>query len=272
MSEDIQKIRSPNSPKFDLNQAIEYSKKLHAKIGRSAVKAEIAVGAIGYNGLNGAALGTLGAISQYGLVERSGGNVQITPLALKILHPVDDAQKAAAMKEAALSPKVFSDIYEKWNDMTEDVLANHLIHQKFIPEAAKRAASVYKLNYDIAKLGSASQTAQHEPEKPASSSASEMPQAPRNPDTSTGIGGGLMALIAPRPKMLATFKIPIGAAEAEIIFTGERLEAEDFDALRDYVDLFKKQYTRKVGIAAQMDAFLKGTLTPGVPPTTPPSA
>lgn len=259
MSEDIQKIRSPNSPKFDLNQAIEYSRKLHAKIGRSAVKAEIAVGAIGYNGLNGAALGTLGAISQYGLVDRANGNVQITPLALKILHPVDDAQKAAAMKEAALAPKVFNDIYENWNDMTEDVLSNHLIHQKFTPDAAKRAASVYKLNYEIAKLGSSDQPAQHETPKPAGASASELPI--RNQDK-LQVGSTDFTAVA-RPKMLATFKIPIGSAEAEIIFTGDKLEAADFDELSEYVKLFKKQYVRKQSTPMQRieqlaDDVLKG--------------
>ena len=46
--------------------------------------------------------------------------------------------------------------------------------------------------------------------------------------------------------MLATFKIPIGLAEAEIVFTGEALVPDDFDALAEYVGLFKKQYERKL--------------------------
>ena len=49
----------------------------------------------------------------------------------------------------------------------------------------------------------------------------------------------------PRGNVLATFKIPLGLNEAELTFTGERLEPEDFDALADYVSIFKKQYERK---------------------------
>jgi hypothetical protein len=257
MTDDSQKGRSPNSPKFDLGQAIELVRALHNKIGRSAVKAEIAAGALGYKGMNGAALGTLGAISQYGLIGRSSGNVQVTDLALRILHPLDEAKKNAALKEAALNPKVFGEIYENWNDMTEDVLANHLIHKRFIPEAAKRAASVYKLNYDIAKLGApsndgAQNATPQAPSKPTevdNSRAAQTPPASSKPQE-------------PARNMLATFKIPVGSAEAEIIFTGEKLEAADFDAVSEYMELFKKQYGRKLGLAGdQLAAFVKnGTL------------
>jgi len=45
--------------------------------------------------------------------------------------------------------------------------------------------------------------------------------------------------------MLASFKIPLGTCEAELTFTGEQLVEEDFDALLDYVALFKRQYARK---------------------------
>ncbi len=45
--------------------------------------------------------------------------------------------------------------------------------------------------------------------------------------------------------MLAQYSIPIGASEATITFTGEKLAVEDFDALADYVAIFKKQFERK---------------------------
>lgn len=247
MSEDIQKIRSPNSPRIDLNQAIDLVKKLHEKIGRSNVKAEVAVGALGYNGLNGAALGALGAISQYALVERNAGNVQVSPLALKILHPVDATQKAAALKESALSPKVFLDIYENMNDMAEDILSNNLIHQRFTPEAAKRAAAVYKSNYQIANLGQSSNASVSElpPETYRAESKNEKSDKDYRQPASF-LASVQPEQASPRANMLASFKIPLGLSEAELIFTGERLEPADFDALADYVALFKKQYERKL--------------------------
>lgn len=56
--------------------------------------------------------------------------------------------------------------------------------------------------------------------------------------------------------MLASFKIPLGSSEAELIFTGDRLEEEDFDALKEYVDLFKRQYARKSKINGALEKFL----------------
>jgi len=242
MSEDIQKSRSPNSPRYDLSQALEITKKLHDKIGRSAVKAAVAMSALGYKGASGASLTTLGAVSQYGLIDRNAGNVQISPLAIKILHPVDEAQKASAMREAALTPRIFSEIYEKWNDMAEDSLANNLIHQEFTVDGAKRAASVYKINSTLVKLDKSVKPVPLKDEKP------KPKQELLAPEDIINDGAGIHQF--KRHKVLATFKIPLGSSEAELIFTGDRLEPEDFDALRDYVALFKKQYERKSKVVA----------------------
>jgi hypothetical protein len=236
MSEDIQKSRSPNSPKFELGFALELTKKLYDKIGRSSVRAEVAVGALDYKSLSGASLTAIGALSQYGLIDRNGGNVEISQLALKILHPTDDRQKLAAIQESALRPKIFSEIREKWHDMSVDVLANHLIHQRFTVEAAKRSASVYKANSTLARLDATGQ-------KPGDTTSIKS-----NTETSESIGLGALIANPASINMLANFKIPLGSAIAELTFFGEHLEPKDFDDLKEYVDLFKKQYERKIKV------------------------
>lgn len=60
-------------------------------------------------------------------------------------------------------------------------------------------------------------------------------------------------------QVLAKYSIPLGENEAEIIFTGAELHPEDFDALADYVALFKKQHLRKMQadeIKKKLDAVL----------------
>lgn len=60
-------------------------------------------------------------------------------------------------------------------------------------------------------------------------------------------------------KMLAKYSVPLGANEAEIVFTGAELHPEDFDALADYVAIFKKQHERKLKaeeIQKKADAIL----------------
>lgn len=45
--------------------------------------------------------------------------------------------------------------------------------------------------------------------------------------------------------VLARYSIPLGGSEATLIFTGSSLLPEDFDALSDYIQLFKKQFERR---------------------------
>src|ERR1700737_4834663 len=110
MEDEIKITRSPRSPSTPLSDAIEQIRKLHSQIGRAKVKPESAVIALGYKGLNGAALSTLGTLSQYGLIERSGGEVSVTPLAVKLLHPTGEDQHREALRNAALNPPIFGEI------------------------------------------------------------------------------------------------------------------------------------------------------------------
>lgn len=246
MNEEIQKARSPNSPKLILEAAIETTSKLLEKIGRSSVDPLTAVNAIGYGGLNGASLTTLGALSHYGLIEREGGQVTISALAFKILHPVNSDQKAQAIKEAALKPMVFSKIHEKWSDMEIRSLANTLIHNDFTPEGAKRAASVWRANYLFANLGHASNSVSDDETHISPGTAPTRTQTTAAERLESLTNSLLHPTVQTPSKVLATFRIPLGSSEAELIFTGEKLEANDFDDLKEYVDLFKRQYERKV--------------------------
>jgi hypothetical protein len=46
------------------------------------------------------------------------------------------------------------------------------------------------------------------------------------------------------PKKLAEYSIPLGANQATLIFCGEKLSADDFDALVDFVEFSKRQFVR----------------------------
>lgn len=151
-SESISKNRSPWCPRSSLEDAVELSRQLFAKAGRSSIAPEVAVKALGYKGISGASLAILGALSQYGLINRGKGEVSITPLALRLVHPTSATDESAAKKEAALNPRVFARIFESYHDCSEDILASHLIHEDFPPDGARRAAQIYKVNSEFAKL------------------------------------------------------------------------------------------------------------------------
>lgn len=247
MSAEIQRNRSPNSPPITLEFAMQKTDELYGKIGRASVKVIIAAQALGYAGISGSSLSLLGALNQYDLVDRTKGEVKVSALAHQILHPINELNRVNSIRQAALAPKIFAEVHEKWSEMDEGLLANQLIHRGFTAEGAKRCAAVYKANYSLAKLGTKVVDLNEVGENITDSSKKSPPFDPKTP-VSENEGNGPKEILTEKPKknMLATFKIPIGSAEAELIFTGERLEPSDFDALSDYVALFKKQYERKI--------------------------
>ncbi|HVU36685.1 MAG TPA: hypothetical protein VHE61_24805 [Opitutaceae bacterium] len=255
MSEEISRSRSPNSPKISLVEAVPHVEALYKKAGRSPIKAEIAAGVLGYNGITGSSAALLGALNQYGLIDRSKGDVQVTPLALRIIAPVSAEDKTSALREASLSPKVFADIHERYRDTSEDVLANQLAHDGFAFDVARRVSAAYKANVELAKLGDISVSSATRDETTAGKPIATSPNTSNAP--MRGPLGIAVAQPTNRPEVLATFKIPIGSSEAELIFTGEKLEPADFDALADYVALFKKQYLRKQEIKKIADRYLE---------------
>jgi hypothetical protein len=241
MNEEIKRDRSPNHPKMPLEQAINLVAGLHKKAGRSQIKTEVAASALGYGGLNGAALTTIGALNQYGLLVRERGEgISVSPLALKLIHPVNDQQMMEARREASLKPRVFLELYSGgFHHCTEDTLANHLIQEGFTHDGARKAAGVFKANDEYSQLGENIITLDTNPQitqvdirnesnKPAGATEKERQQ-------SAPEGG----------KVLATYSVPIGANEVKIVFTGDQLHSEDFDALSEYVGLFKRQFERK---------------------------
>ena len=216
-------------------------KKLHTKAGKAKISPEVAVGALGYNGLNGAALGTLGTLTQYGLIDRERGkSVSVSPLAIKLIHPLNPAQETAAKQESALLPQVFKELVsEGFHKCEEELIANHLIQNGFTPDGARKAASVFKENISIAKLEDCgiNTSGESETEDKAIDTAGDKDAKLIVPLVSIDHSKG--------KNVLATYSIPLGSNEVTITFTGEELSVYDFDALADYVAIFRKQFERK---------------------------
>lgn len=109
------KGRSPSYPSLHLGEAIEKAEKLYRKEGRAKVPAEVAVGAWGYNGINGASARVLAALRQYGLVDDADGNVSVSDRAITILlEPNDSRDRGEAILSAAREPQVFAAIQDEF--------------------------------------------------------------------------------------------------------------------------------------------------------------
>ncbi|MEP6667863.1 MAG: hypothetical protein ABJF10_01850 [Chthoniobacter sp.] len=251
MSENIKKGRSPSCPQMPLSEAIELAAKLHSAAHKAAIGRDNAARQLGYAGLNGAALTTLATLNQYGLIDaKRGESLNVSDLAVRLIHPMNDQQEMEARRNAALHPKVFSELLEKgFNRCEEKVIMSHLVQNGFTPLAASNVADSFKQNVEFAKLGDASMVAEEKDPKnspPASNitPAETIEAEKRSNPPAQPIDAPAATHLPDHHKMLAQYTIPLGANQATLVFTGQELTVDDFDALADFVEFSKRQFVR----------------------------
>jgi len=91
------------------------------------VGAEVAAKAIGYGGLNGPSRTSLASMKKYGLIDSDDKTVRVSDLALRILHPANEREAESAVREAALKPELFMDLFHTHRDASDGALRSHLI-------------------------------------------------------------------------------------------------------------------------------------------------
>ncbi|MFQ6027598.1 MAG: hypothetical protein ACE5Q6_08915 [Dehalococcoidia bacterium] len=148
--------RSPNYPSMELSSAIDAVKKIYAKEGRSEMAQEVAVKAMGYNTLNGASRSALGALRHYGLFDakrgENNGKLSQRALTLSLMPPSANEYKQA-VKEAALEPPLFRDLYQSMPDASDQNLIYHLVTKgEFTHDGAERCSKVFRAAIQFANL------------------------------------------------------------------------------------------------------------------------
>ena len=120
MQGDVKKtrLRSPAYPAISLKEAIERVKALYDQDKTAVVPMETAAKHIGFAKAHGQAVMFLSALRKFGLVEYpSDGRVVITRRAVEILtFPEGHERKVKAIQEAALSPVIYSELFDKYRD------------------------------------------------------------------------------------------------------------------------------------------------------------
>ena len=126
----MNRMRSPNYPAIPLDRAIDLVGEIHRKSRANVISREAAAQDMGYSGLTGHSIKLLGALAQFGLVERAGkGDLKVTQIAVDILHGLDENVRSGAMRVAGAAPKLFQSIYERFPDgiPSENVIRSYLI-------------------------------------------------------------------------------------------------------------------------------------------------
>ncbi|MDQ2878119.1 MAG: hypothetical protein M3R41_03460 [Pseudomonadota bacterium] len=130
----MNRSRSPQYPSLSLPQAIDMVAKLHKANRTSIITRETAAKDLGYAGLTGRSLTVIAALAQYGLIEKAGkGDIKVSRRAVDILHSVEDADRAEAIRDAALAPNLFQQLLERFPEgvPSQNALRSFLIQLEF---------------------------------------------------------------------------------------------------------------------------------------------
>lgn len=156
------KHRSPNYPAIDLKVAAEKLPDLFKAMKRHPVGVENAAKAMGFSYKSSTGRLALAAMRAFGLFENergAGGDslVKLTTRALDIGtdYPAGSPEWLAAVKAAALAPKVHADLWKKYGDSlpADDELRRYLVRElKFNDNAVAQFIQEYKDTIKFAKL------------------------------------------------------------------------------------------------------------------------
>jgi hypothetical protein len=144
--------RSPNYPSISLGEAIDSARKLYKAEKRSAMTPEVAARSMGYNALHGPARSRIGSLRKYGLLDRTSDGLQLSEVAVTILFPPSDEEKAAALQAAALRPELFREL-AALPGASDANLIGRLVRQGFTAAGAKTAVASFRATISLAPSG-----------------------------------------------------------------------------------------------------------------------
>ncbi len=141
------------------------------------------------------------------------------------------------------TPATEEGVKRVWKLITENNIK--IIDLKFNDQYVDSFIAQFRKTIEFAKLTTGDKIpSEDRNEKPRTFDALAHPQSENAYE-----GGVLVDLQQKNKTVLAQYSIPLAGSEATLVFTGRSLSPDDFDALADYVALFKKQFQRRLKTA-----------------------
>lgn len=140
------RLRSPNFPGLPLDEAIESAREIFDKSRHAEIPREVVAKDLGYTGLTGRSAIVLGALNQYGLVEKtSKGNMKVSQIAADILHGYPESVRLEALYKAGREPSLFKAIFDKFDNHipSDNAVRSFLIQSGFTNEGSEKALKTF---------------------------------------------------------------------------------------------------------------------------------
>lgn len=154
------RVRSPNFPSIDLEEAIERAKQFHNQEDRHPANIEVASRHWGYKNFSSGGSTVIAALISFGLMESegTGGNrrVKLSSLGLQIVldpRPVSE-ERTAGLQTAALTPKIYKELWELWGQSLPSPgnIQFHLLTRGFNKGTVDKFIEGYKKTLGFAGL------------------------------------------------------------------------------------------------------------------------
>ena len=244
------KERSPNFPYITLEAALGRARDFYAREKRSAAPFEVAAEHWGLRVSSSSALQTVAALKSYGLMvdegRGPGKKVRLTDLALRIVldDRPDSAERSTYMRQAAKSPAIVAEVYEKWPDglpSTSNLRHFLVLERGFNSETVDKAVRIIAENQEFTGENNSS-VESNLSVNPADVVGDAQPMnasiATRHAAIETGM--------ASARKLPETLKIGNKGASITINF-GDSSDREVFDFIKQYGEFRFKLTTPEVG-------------------------
>jgi len=137
--------RSSSYPSLSLEDALSKITQLKESMGLNGeYKRETVASGIGYSTITGTSARAVAALAQYGLLEREKDLYRISELGRRYLVPTNDNDVSVAIRQAALSPKLFKQIHDEFQGQVLPKLLVNILSTKYGVQL-KVAPTVVKL-------------------------------------------------------------------------------------------------------------------------------
>jgi hypothetical protein len=232
------KVRSPNYPLMSLGPALEAIRPAFQNENRNKMSRPVLAKHLGYTSLNGRALGKIGAVRAYGLIEGSGEELRITDNAVKaLMAPAGSTERSEALSRLANRPALFQELRKDFPDTMPslDNLKYSLIKRQFTPDAAEKAAKSYLATMNlVAGIPDAYNPPDADSEAEDEMQAEATMTNPSRPKPLRELAGPLM--------LREVFNLEEGAVTLEY---PAALSADSYQDLSDYLELFLRKAKRR---------------------------
>jgi hypothetical protein len=230
------KVRSPNYPALALGDALKATRKALEKDNRNKMSQAALGKHLGHDSLSGPALGKIGALRAYGLIDGKGDELRITDDAVTaLMAPPGSPEAVETIRRLAARPKLFQDIQKDFS--TPPSLENlkfWLIKRQFAPDAAEKAAKVFLSTAQLAEWGSLDYDPESEEHKEILTTMRREAREPvHRPLAPPQVKAGMLQEIFNLDEGPVTLTVPA------------QLSPESYADLQDQLELFLRRVKRR---------------------------